>query len=52
MTHINKVLHVSTVDLYEAEAYLVMPTPTALNTEIEHMIENDSTINSGYFPNY
>lgn len=37
----SRVLQVSTVDLYAAEAYLVMATPVALKQEIETMMPND-----------
>jgi len=40
---INKVLHVSIVDLRAAEAYLVIITPVALNPAIERMLQQDCT---------
>lgn len=38
---ISKVLQVSTVDLWAAEAYLVIITPVALNPAMERMLQQD-----------
>jgi hypothetical protein len=45
---INKVLLVSIVDLYGAEAYLVTATPVALKHAIDTMIPHDCKIMIGW----
>ena len=48
MSHIRKVLNVSIVDLYAAEAYLVTDTPAALKVAIDTIIPKDQKIISGW----
>ena len=47
---INNALEVSIVDLYAAEAYLVIATPVALNIAIETIIKIEQSKTSGWLP--
>jgi hypothetical protein len=50
ISQMRRVLQVSTVDLWAAEAYLVMATPVALKQEIEQMMPKDYQIRTGFSP--
>lgn len=51
-THITRVLEVSTVDLWAAEAYFVIATPVALKQAIDTMIPSDSKTILLFLPIY